>query len=72
MDAAEWPIPDEPTVVFLYNPFLDRTPREVVIVYYNPLSADVIDDFGFLPHTAGAEPAVRLHSRDPGAGDGAP
>lgn len=65
MDAAEWPIPDEPTVFFLYNPFLppvmtrvltnikeslDRAPREVVIVYYNPLSAHVIEDFGFLPH----------------------
>jgi histone methylation protein DOT1 len=65
MDAAEWPIPDEPTVFFLYNPFLppvmtrvltnikeslDRAPREVVIVYYNPLSAHVIEGFGFLPH----------------------
>jgi histone methylation protein DOT1 len=65
MDAAKWPIPDTPTVFFLYNPFLPpvmtqvlanleaslaRTPREVVVVYYNPLSAHVIEAFGFLPH----------------------
>ena len=64
MDAAAWPIPEEPIVFFLYNPFLppvmtqvlaniksslDRKPRPVVIVYYNPLSAHVIEDFAFLP-----------------------
>ena len=64
MDAAVYPIPDEATVFFLYNPFrppvmrrvvaniresLDRKPRRVFVVYYNPLSAHVIEDFAFLP-----------------------
>jgi hypothetical protein len=65
MDAAVYPIPDEPTVFFLYNPFrppvmrrvvgnmqqsLSRNPRRMIVVYYNPLSSHVIDDFAFLPH----------------------
>ena len=29
---------------------LDRKPRPLVVIYYNPLSAHVIDEFGFLPH----------------------
>lgn len=65
MDAAVFPIPRDPLVVFLYNPFgpavmaqvlenmkrsLEGAPRRAVIVYYNPLSASVIEEFAFLPH----------------------
>jgi hypothetical protein len=65
VDAAAYEIPAEPTVFFLYNPFrppvmrqvvgnirasLDRKPRPTVVIYYNPLSAHVIDELGFLPH----------------------
>jgi len=64
-DATAYEIPAEPTVFFLYNPFrppvmrqvvgnirasLDRKPRQTVLIYYNPLSAHVIDELGFLPH----------------------
>ena len=64
MDAAAYPIPEDPTVFFLYNPFrppvmtrvlanikdsLERRPRPVIIAYYNPLAAHVIEDT-FLPH----------------------
>jgi SAM-dependent methyltransferase len=64
MDAAMFPFPPDPLVVFLYNPFgpavmakvlanmqrsLEEQARRVVMVYYNPLSASVIEDFAFLP-----------------------
>lgn len=64
VDAAAYEIPDEPTVFFLYNPFrppvmrkvvnniresLERRPRQIVVIYYNPLSAHVFEELGFLP-----------------------
>jgi len=54
MDALEFPLPERPTVVYLYNPFsaqlfgkflrrvsesLVARPRDLYIVYYNPVGA---------------------------------
>jgi SAM-dependent methyltransferase len=58
MDAAEFDFPNDPFLLFLYNPFwepvvqkvlqnLERSlmtnPRKVVVVYYNPLSSKVFE-----------------------------
>jgi SAM-dependent methyltransferase len=57
-DAAAYAFPPEPSVLFLYNPFgrpvlarvlerlersLERTPREVHLLYVNPVQADLLD-----------------------------
>jgi hypothetical protein len=62
-DATACELPHEPLVVFLYNPFkeplvrrfvenlrrsLDRFPRHVLIVYYNPVCKQVFEEAGFL------------------------
>ena len=67
-DAATYPMPDGPLVVFMANPFGAGTMRrvleqvvarrgrgEVVIVYSNPVHADVFD----------AYPALTVHDRGP-------
>lgn len=53
MDVVDYPFPEEPTILFLFNPFkgqvldavianLERSlrdhPREVIVIYYHPLS----------------------------------
>jgi predicted RNA methylase len=60
-DATEFPVPDDVTVVFLYNPFtgeafatvvrrllesLDRNPRTLRIVYGNPVEEARLLDTG--------------------------
>ena len=62
-DAAKYEFPDEPLVVYLYNPFdadvlaevlenlrrsLAASPREATIVYSNPVHRDVPDGESFL------------------------
>ena len=61
-DAAEYPVPDGPLVVFLFNPFrgavMDRVlanltrshqkqPRDIWVVYWNPKEAALFDRHGF-------------------------
>lgn len=56
-DATEWPIPDDMTYAYLYNPFrgavlrrvlsnivhsLDRNPRPLTLIYANPMDADAV------------------------------
>ena len=63
LDAAEYVFPDEPLVVYFYNPFrgatmqrvlenlhrsLTASPRPVFVVYYVPISRDKFDASGFL------------------------
>ena len=53
MDVTTWPIPPEPTLFYLFNPFTGKVldtvvarlgrslqdhPRDVVVIYYHPLS----------------------------------
>jgi hypothetical protein len=62
MDGTQYDFPPEPLVVYFYNPFerpamevviqnLDRSiaahPRDVIVVYWNPVSSDV---FKKAPH----------------------
>jgi SAM-dependent methyltransferase len=57
-NAAEYDLPDEKLVLYLYNPFtekvmaevlkniqasLEASPREVYIVYYNPVASHLLD-----------------------------
>jgi hypothetical protein len=63
IDATDFQPPPEPTVFFLYNPFdapvmkivfqrieesLVAHPREIHIIYYNPLSGYILDELGFM------------------------
>jgi SAM-dependent methyltransferase len=60
-DARQWPIPDDVTIVYLFNPFrgaifetfterllesVDRRPRRVRILYVNPTERDVLERTG--------------------------
>lgn len=60
-DAAQWTVPDDVTVVFLFNPFrgevfdaffmhllesLERHPRRLRIIYQNPLDDQAIERSG--------------------------
>jgi SAM-dependent methyltransferase len=62
-DAARYELPLEPTVVYLYNPFLHETMRAVlaniersvrqvhddlIVVYYNPVLRELLDEAPFL------------------------
>lgn len=64
-DAADFEFPAGPVFVFMYNPFwaelmervlsnlkasLAANPRPAILVYYNPLSAHVVDKLAFLQH----------------------
>lgn len=69
MDAFEYPLPNEPLVLYLYNPFerplmarlvesvqrnLRSHPRPIVVLYFNPENADLWRD-------SGAFQTVRTH-----------
>jgi tRNA A58 N-methylase Trm61 len=62
-DAAAYELPEDPLVIFMFNPFKDelvrrvlrnigdsltRCPRHVVVLYYNPVCKQVIDQVDFL------------------------
>jgi len=64
LDATQFALPPQAAVLFFYNPFegpvmktvlanIQRScaehPRKIILIYYNPLSADLIDELGFLP-----------------------
>jgi SAM-dependent methyltransferase len=63
MDATRFPIPEEPVVLFFYNPFDGRVmeivrdnvvrsyednPRSIIVIYHNPQYSDLWDAVGFL------------------------
>jgi hypothetical protein len=62
-DATVYSFPEEPLVIFLYNPFhekltrkvfdnirdsIEQCPRHVVVVYYNPRWKNIVDGLGCL------------------------
>jgi SAM-dependent methyltransferase len=78
-DAAQHPFPDENTVLYLFNPFgkpvlrrvvdnlahsLEKHPRKIFIVYYNPVDADVLDQAPFLEKflSSAARPGVHAYA----------
>jgi predicted RNA methylase len=63
MDASEFCIPDQPLVLYLYNPFgrpvmarvvenvaesFRKVPRRIIVLYYNPEYSEVWEKAGFL------------------------
>jgi SAM-dependent methyltransferase len=67
MDAVRFPIPEEPVVLYFYNPFerpimetvrdnvarsYEGNPRSIVVIYLNPRHSDVWDEVGFLKRYA--------------------
>jgi hypothetical protein len=73
VDAAEFPLPDEPLVVFLYNPFGRRvmrqvaanvwrswrsSRREIYVMYLNPFHRRAWDKAGFSEVARGGHFAV--------------
>jgi hypothetical protein len=63
MDAVRYCIPEEPVVLYLYNPFkrpimeivrdevvrsYEGNPRSIVVIYHYPAYSDVWDEVGFL------------------------
>lgn len=76
MDAASYELPDEPLVVFLYNPFgaevmrevahnvvesLRKRPRELYVLYANPFQADAWLQAGFVEKVRGSTFALFVH-----------
>jgi predicted RNA methylase len=68
MDAATFEFPEEPLVIFMYNPFgpevmrevvgrvldsLRRAPRELYVLYANPFHADLWTEAGFVESARG-------------------
>jgi predicted RNA methylase len=62
-DAARYPLPNEPSVFYFYNPFgpdimrqvrdrirksIETCPRRICVVYYNPVHRDVLTEGGWL------------------------
>lgn len=79
-DATEFQIPDEPLVIFLYNPFhasiletvlpnlhrsLEAHPRHVVVVYSNPRQRWLLDQAPFLTPMPGLGGACALYEFRP-------
>ena len=63
MDAAEYCLPEEPLVLYFFNPFrgpvlsqvmdniaasFKKKPRRIVIIYFHPVYAHLWDSIGFL------------------------
>lgn len=80
LDAANYEFPDTPLVVFLYHPFgeaittqvianmrasVSSSPREVFVVYANPLLRDVWAQSGFLDQTYADERYAVFHRPGP-------
>jgi SAM-dependent methyltransferase len=77
MDAVDYPLPSEPAVFYFYNPFQEsvlqsvaanirasfyRHPREMVIVYQNPIFANVFDVADFLQRIETPEKDYALYT----------
>jgi SAM-dependent methyltransferase len=65
-DAREFELPDEPLVLYLFNPLpeealrrvvrrLERSTRPLWIIYHNPLIEGVLAESGWLERTGGME-----------------
>ncbi len=67
MDAVRFPIPEEPVVLYFYNPFerpimesvrdnlvrsYEGNPRSIVVIYLTPRHSDIWDTVGFLKRYA--------------------
>jgi SAM-dependent methyltransferase len=67
MDAVRFPIPEEPVVLYFFNPFerpimetvrdnvvrsYEGNPRSIVVIYLNPMHSDLWDAVGFLKRYA--------------------
>jgi SAM-dependent methyltransferase len=77
-DASDYEIPDEPTIVFLYNPFvgplaekffqgvaksLRARPRDVRIIYRNPAARILLDRLDLFEVTSASADHVSYRSR---------
>jgi SAM-dependent methyltransferase len=78
-DAADYELPPEPTVLYLYNPFerqvmvrivenvrrsLVASPRRFVVLYFNPVDADLWSDVaGLIPVATAAD--YRIYHANP-------
>jgi SAM-dependent methyltransferase len=75
-DASAYPLPNENAVFYLFNPFgkptmrkvvenigrsIEKHPREILIVYYNPAEAEVLDTAPFLEKIHSARPRPGVH-----------
>ena|SRR5215212_123816 len=73
MDAVRYPIPEEPVVLYFYNPFdrpimesvrdnvvlsYEGNPRGIAVIYLNPQHRDVWDAVGFLERYAWSDEYV--------------
>lgn len=83
-DAASFPLPPEPLVLYLYNPFheeiltallanlrqsLQEHPRAVVLVYSNPVHRQLLDNADFLIDRGSDDPSWAVYeSRSEPAG----
>jgi SAM-dependent methyltransferase len=78
-DATAFPLPDEPLVIYLFNPFpeaglrrvmksLEQTlrnhPRKVYVLYHNPLLQHVVLNCGFLDRIGGTHQYSIFRSRE--------
>lgn len=76
LDATSFPIPDEPMVLYFYDPFRQQimetvrdnvvhsyegNPRSMVVIYYDPEHSDVWDAVGFLERYAWSNVAGRKY-----------
>lgn len=65
VDAVSYSLPDEPCVIFFYNPFepivmekvlsnikssIEQNPRNIILIYYNPLSDHLFRDLDIFKH----------------------
>jgi predicted O-methyltransferase YrrM len=91
IDAVQFRIPEESVVLYFYNPF-ERTimdsvrdnvvrsyegnPKNIVVIYLNPLHSDVWDEVGFLKRHACSDKFIKFiiykttHSHAPIRSDG--
>lgn len=73
LDAADYPIPDEKTIFYFYNPFQEEVlakvlanirrslaehPREIYIIYCNAVHRDVVSRYGFATVEASRQHAI--------------
>jgi SAM-dependent methyltransferase len=78
-DASTFALPEEPLVIFLFNPFpepglrrameslehsLRNHPRKVYVLYHNPLLEHVVLDCGFLDRIGGTHQYSIFRSRE--------
>ena len=80
MDAVQFRIPEEPVVLYFYNPFDHRimgsvrdnfvrsyegNPRSIVVIYLRPMHSDVWDEVGFLKRYAWSNEFIIYETLNP-------